>query len=233
MKDDLPIRMVVATRVASQDFYTRTAIGRSLNLYRNISKNLELRVYPENTRGLSEIYNLEIDASIERPAILVFIHDDVHLCDFWWAEEIINGLDRFALLGLCGNKIRFPGQPTWNCARDLKGPDQEGNLSGIVGSGRSFPDAVVMMNFGPSCCEVKLLDGLFLAARSSTLLDHGIRFDERLRFHFYDLDICRQFEIANLKMGTWRISMVHESGGMFGTPDWQESYVHYFSKWQN
>ena len=50
-------------------------------------------------------------------------------------------------------------------------------------------------------------------------------------FHFYDLDICRQFESKQLKMGTWPISVIHESGGAFGTPAWQDSYKKYLEKW--
>jgi GT2 family glycosyltransferase len=80
---------------------------------------------------------------------------------------------------------------------------------------------------------VKLLDGFFLAVRSETLLSKGIRFDETFDFHFYDMDFCRQAEEHGLRMGTWTLSAVHESGGSFGTSAWQQGYQKYLDKWKS
>jgi hypothetical protein len=38
------------------------------------------------------------------PAILVFIHDDVHLLDFYWPTRLHHGLAKFDILGLAGNR---------------------------------------------------------------------------------------------------------------------------------
>jgi hypothetical protein len=34
-------------------------------------------------------------------------------------------------------------------------------------------------------------------------------------------------------MGTWTISVIHQSGGNFGTPSWQAGYAKYLEKWQS
>jgi hypothetical protein len=34
-------------------------------------------------------------------------------------------------------------------------------------------------------------------------------------------------------MGTWPISVVHESGGSFGSPGWKAAYLKYLDKWQS
>jgi hypothetical protein len=90
--------------------------------------------------------------------------------------------------------------------------DDSGNLSGSVAHGTGFPPTV-LNRFGPPGKAVKLLDGFFLAVRSETLLSKGIRFDESFDFHFYDMDFCRQAEQHGLRMGTWTLSAIHESGG--------------------
>jgi hypothetical protein len=79
---------------------------------------------------------------------------------------------------------------------------------------------------------VKLLDGVLLAAHSETLISKNLRFDERFDFHFYDLDFCRQAEAKHLRLGTWPLSLIHESAGQFGSPAWREAYAKYLDKWK-
>jgi GT2 family glycosyltransferase len=85
--------------------------------------------------------------------------------------------------------------------------------------------------FGPSGVECKLLDGLMLVADSTRLVEAGVRFDEQFDFHFYDMDFCRQAELKGLRMGTWPISVVHESAGAFNTPPWRAGYERYLRKY--
>jgi GT2 family glycosyltransferase len=80
--------------------------------------------------------------------------------------------------------------------------------------------------------EVKLLDGVMLACRSEDLFNHDLRFDEQFDFHFYDLDFCRQAELRGLRMGTWRISVVHEGVGDMRTASWKNGYRKYLDKWE-
>jgi hypothetical protein len=223
------IRFVVATRETRDNFLTGTAIGKSLSLYRY--DFLELRLFPENKRGLPEVYNLAIEEARDEPAILVFIHDDVHLLDYFWVERVLRSLENFQLIGLAGNKRRVPRQPGWAFIDEKLTWDLPENLSGVVGHGKTFPPSHLSV-FGKPGQEVKLLDGLMLAARSQTFIDNDLRFDETFDFHFYDLDICRQAELKTVTMGTCALPVIHESGGSFGSESWRRGYQRYLDKWK-
>lgn len=223
-----PIRLVCGTRYSEAQFVENTALARSLKLYDHPPVQ-QLLLFDNNTTGLSTIYNRAIEHAKEHPAVLVFIHDDVSLCDFFWAERIREALERFDVVGLAGNTRRMPRQPSWAFSPDLKW-DKPEFLSGTVGHGKGFPCDIVSQ-FGPSGQACKLLDGLLLAADSERLVASGLRFDEQFDFHFYDLDFCRQAELKGMTMGTWPISVVHESGGAYGKPAWRAAYERYLRKY--
>lgn len=220
---------MVATRVDRKSFETETALGKSLAPFRKLPF-IQIRLSASNKSGLPAIYNKAIDESKDDPSILLFVHDDVYICDFFWFNQIINGLSRFDIIGLAGNKRRVSKQPSWAFIDNKFTWDSSENLSGLVGHGTGIPDYKLSI-FGQPCQEVKLLDGLFIACYSKTLLSNNIRFDECFDFHFYDLDFCRQAEKKGLKMGTWSVSVVHESDGAFGNYAWKKGYSRYLKKW--
>lgn len=224
-------RFVVSTRGTQEDFFANTATGKSLALYTYPDTGLFLNC--NNTQGLYNTFNRAIEACRDDPAILIFMHEDIHICDAFWRDHIVAALDQFDLVGLAGNRRRVPFQPSWAFVNGQFQWDAPENLSGAVAHGLGWPPKIVTV-YGPTRQEVKLVDGLMLIAHSQTLIDHDIRFDTTLDFHFYDLDICRQFEAKGLKIGTWDISVVHEStGGAFGSPDWRDAYQKYIAKWGN
>lgn len=222
------IRFVSGSRESKDDFARKTALGRSLSLYR--FSFVELRLFERNTRGLPSIYNEAIAESLNDPAILVFAHDDIHLCDFYWVNHIPSALQRFDIVGVAGNRRRVPNQPGWVFVDPGFTFDSGENLSGIVGQGKGFPPTELTV-YGPPFQQVKLLDGMLLACSSISLLANGLRFDEQFDFHFYDMDLCRQAEEKKLTMGTWGLSVVHESRGSFGTEQWKAAYARYLRKW--
>lgn len=228
MNENIKIKFVVATRNSADKFWSNTGTGASLALFS--SPLLEVVVYPENTKGLPEIYNNEIENSKHEPCLLVFAHDDLHILDFFWIQQIFNGLSRFGIVGIAGNKRRIPFQPSWAFVDEQFTWDAPLNLSGVVGHGHSFPPTNIS-NFGPPFQEVKLLDDLILASFSETLIKNYMRFDEKFKFHFYDMDFCRQAEIRGISMGTIPLSLIHQSGGNFGSEDWKNSYREYLQKW--
>ncbi len=221
-------RFVCASRESREDFAVKTALGRSLALYKY--PFVELRLFPSNAVGLPALYNAAISEAVADPATLIFVHDDVFLCDFFWPNHLYAGLRSFDVLGLAGNKRRLPKQPSWFFKDAELNRDAPENYSGVVAHGSTFPPQNVSF-YGPPCQQVKLLDGLMLAVKSETLLTRDVRFDERFDFHFYDLDFCRQAELRQLRMGTWTLSVIHESGGAFGTPSWRAGYEKYLEKW--
>ena len=225
--DQLPIRIICATKCSESDF-SNTYTGVSLNSFSKISE-FELRVFTENKKGLSEVYNIAIEEAINSPAILVFIHDDVLISDYFWSSRIINSLKYFDVVGVVGNTQRISKQPGW-IMLDLEGNIAEKSLlSGSIGQGNSFPPNQLDY-FGPAGLECKLMDGVFLAASSKTLLENKLRFDPQFKFHFYDIDFCRSVEQAGLKMGTTDISLLHQSYGQL-TTEWLDSYKLYLEKW--
>jgi hypothetical protein len=224
----LKIRFVCATRATQEDFFAKTALGRSLTLLARVV-SVDIRLFPSNSTGLPVLYNTALREAVQDPAILIFAHDDIHICDFFWASSIVGGLQHFDILGLAGTRRRLPRQPAWLFTDTDMTRDAE-YLSGVVGHGTGFPPEDITV-FGPPFQEVKLLDGVMLVARSETLLSKGISFDERFDFHFYDMDFCRQAELQNLRMGTWSISVIHESAGTFGSPAWHAAYRRYLEKW--
>jgi len=179
---------------------------------------------------LSVIYNSAIERFSDEPCILVFAHDDLYILDFYWMHSVFNGLHHFGIVGCAGNMSRVPFQPSWAFKNIDFEWDFPQNLSGIIGHGKQFPPEGLAV-FGPPFQQVKLLDGLFLAAFSDTLKKTNLRFDERFDFHFYDMDFCRQAEQLGVSMGTIPLSIVHESGGGYASSSWRESYEKYLQKW--
>lgn len=224
-----PIRLVCATRCSQANFMHETALGRSLAVQRQAPPP-ELLLFDNNSTGLATLYNAAIEQAASSPAILVFVHDDVSIQDFFWTQRIHEALAQFDVVGLAGNRRRSPRQPAWAFATaDFKWDSPE-YLSGSVGHGKGFPCDFVSY-YGPSGVECKLMDGLMLISDSSRLIESGVRFDEQFAFHFYDMDFCRQAELKGLRMGTWPISVVHESAGAFNTPSWRAAYEGYLRKY--
>lgn len=224
----MKVRIVCATRAARESFAKSTALGKSLSLLRPAA--VELRLFARNAAGLPSVYNTAIDEAAADPAILLFIHDDVHLCDFHWTDTLNDSLERFAVVGVAGNRRRLPRQPGWCFLDERFTRDHRENLSGIVGHGHGFPAERIDV-YGPSRQRVSLLDGVLLAVKSETLHEKAIRFDERFDFHFYDLDFCRQAERAGIALGTCALSLIHESQGSFGGESWRRAYERYLEKW--
>ena len=224
------VKFVVASRVREAEFYEKTATGRSLRLYN--FPFVDVHLFPENAEGLPKLYNSVIERSTNDPCVLIFAHDDLHIVDYYWADQTIRGLAQFQILGIVGNTRRVPRQPSWAFVDDAFTWDAQKHFSGVIGTGTGFPPRHLGV-FGPSGVQVKLLDGLFLAAHSTTFIDNVLRFDERFDFNFYDLDLCRQAEQKNISCGTWPLSLIHESSGAdsYKSEAWRKAYAAYLEKW--
>jgi hypothetical protein len=224
----IPITVVCATKLTKDQFILSSQTGKSLFSLRNTSP-VQVRLFEENSIGLSELYNLVIEEAKESPSLLIFMHDDVLINDFFWTQRIYDGLKNFDIVGVVGNTRRSNGQPGW-IMTNLNGTlDDFKYLSGAIGQGSKFPPEKLDV-FGPSGLECKLMDGVFLAAYSETLHASGLRFDPAYKFHFYDIDFCRSAEMLNLKMGTIPLSIVHASYGGLDQA-WLDAYQRYLKKW--
>ena len=224
--------IISATRLDEKSFYERSMLGRCLgSSYSNYG--IRQSIFFENTDGLAKAYNKIILDSGSEDEILIFVHDDIFICDFFWPDRIVQGLGAFDIIGLAGNKCRAPRQPSW-AFREFNEDhgfiwDEQKNLSGVVGHGEDFPCSLSL--YGNVFQPCILLDGLFLSARRSFFLKNKILCDEIFDFHFYDMDLCRQTEAKKLAAGTVPLSVIHKSGGNFGSPAWREAYRKYLEKW--
>ena len=224
------INIISATRLSHDDFIAEAPLGASLKRLA-FDKRIHARIAFENRSGLSEIYNLCIDAP-QAAEILVFIHDDVWLDDYFFADRIIAGLQNFDILGIAGNRRRRPRQPSWAFTGQMNDKfiwDERENLSGAVAHGIAPVGRVT--NYGPMPAPCELLDGVLLAVRRDTLRSTGVRFDPRFDFHFYDLDFCRSARAAGLVLGTGAVALTHRSQDAFGSADWHRNYEIYLEKW--
>lgn len=222
------IEIISATRLSEGEFWNKSALGISL---RRLAKDTRLvaRIAFENQRGLPEVFNARID-SPDNHEILLFMHDDVWLDDYFLADHVIDGLKTFDVIGVAGNRRRLPNQPAWAFIDNEHTWDIPDNLSGCVAHAMHPFGPVSVYGVVPAECE--LLDGVFLAARKSRLRATRVQFDPRFDFHFYDMDFCRSARNNGLRLGTWPISLTHQSGGAFGNPDWKEQYGLYQEKWE-
>ena len=223
------LRIVSATRLNEKAFWLGSALGESLAALRT-DPRLSFDIAFENTAGLPQVYNARLRDAAASEAIL-FIHDDIWLDDPEWIEKVFTALQRYDVIGLAGNRRRVKRQPAWLYTKVENGRfwlDSD-NLSGAVAHGK-LPRGEVTY-FGPSPAACELLDGLFIAARCDVLLASGVAFDERFKFHFYDLDFCRSARAAGLSIGTWPIEVTHQSTGAFHSTGWQDGLARYLGKW--
>lgn len=221
------IVFVIGTRSNQADFHIDTMTGQSLEFYNYPFSSAD--VYYENTKGLPEIYNDAINKYLNQDIVIVFAHDDIHIMDFFWANKLYEGLSKFDVVGVAGNKNRAKNQPSWAFKNTMGEWDDMENLSGVVGHGKKFPGDSIGI-YGP-CGEVEILDGVLIATTTDLLRREKIKFDSLFKFHFYDMDFCRTCKLHGLKIGTIPLSIMHGSKGNFANNSWLNSYKDYLSKW--
>jgi GT2 family glycosyltransferase len=224
------VLIVAATKFDKLYFERFMYLGLSLKRL-SYDKTIESSIIYDSRVGLPGIYNSHL-VEAHRDKIVVFTHADVYIDDYFISGRLHEALQRFDIIGLAGNKRRLPRQPSWAFVNDSPQFtwDNFENLSGAVSHFNEKGSEV--STYGPLPAQCQLLDGVFLAARVSTLLDRKVLFDERFPFEFYDLDFCRTAVNAGLTLGTWPIAITHASGGSFGSPGWRTCRDLYYVKWQ-
>jgi hypothetical protein len=223
------IEIVSATRLSENDFYNKSALGISLRRLA-FDRRLVQRITFNNQRGLPTIYNDRISAA-DNNDMLIFIHDDVWIDDYFLSERVIEGLQKYDIIGVAGNRRKVKNQPGWGFVDSKFTEDDKSNLSGSVAHGK-FPFGNVHV-FGAVPADCELLDGVLIAAKKSVLVSKEVMFDPQFNFHFYDMDFCRSARECGLRLGTWAICITHQSLGGFGTKQWTESYLAYKEKWRD
>ncbi|MBK1683825.1 tetratricopeptide repeat protein [Rhodoferax fermentans] len=225
---EMPSVVVIsASKLHEAAFWEQSALGQSLRRLCQQGERISVDIAFDNARGLPEIFNAAIGRSKEDD-ILVFVHDDVWLDEYNFSQTVAEGLQQFDVIGVAGNKRRLPNQPAWCFVDQQFTWENKSNLSGQVSHGASAFGQLSDFGEMPVACE--LLDGVFLAARKNTLTVNKVQFDPQFDFHFYDLDFCCNARESGLTLGTWPIHLTHQSGGAFGSLDWQRSFLRYQNK---
>ena len=227
------IEFVSATRLTKDQFWEKSALGRSLSrIDPQEHERFVARVAYENSRGLPLVFNERIEAA-PPDHILVFLHDDLWIDDFFICDHLEEALHEFHVVGVAGNARRAAFQPGWAfvITDNVVDWDQPAHLRGAIAHG---PEPFgKIRRYGPTYEECELLDGAFVAVRAATLAAAGLRFDPRFNFHFYDLDFCRAAREKGLRLGCWPIALTHQSPGGYGDAVWQAGYDAYIAKWKS
>lgn len=224
--------VISATRLTEKAFWEESALGLSLKRLCLID-DIEYQIEFCNSQSLALIYNKAILAN-SLDSILLFVHDDVWIDDYYLCIRLKEGLQKFDIIGLAGITKRVPMQVTWVPEGFMKPGNNTKSLklmSGSVGHGER-PGGIADW-YGEVAQQCVLLDGVFLAAKAATLVDANCLFDNRFSFHFYDLDFCRTAEQLGLRAGTWPIAITHQSGGNFNSDAWRQAAAVYIDKWKS
>lgn len=218
------IEIIIATRLSKDDFWEQSATALSLRRLEYDSRWVP-RVAFENNQGLPDVYNAHISAGVP-DSIVIFIHDDVWIDDYFFFQRIVEGLQIYDVIGVAGNREIAPFQRSWaSLDSNFTCPDPR---SGAIAFGKQPFGSVTF--FGAAPAECQLLDGVLLAAKKEILTANGLLFDPKFDFHFYDMDFCRQAKQLGLRLGTWPISLTHQSNGNYDEK-WLRKYYSYLEKW--
>jgi hypothetical protein len=130
------IEIISATCQNEQFSWEHSPLGISL---RCLSFDVSLYCYIayENKISLGEIYNQRINSTSTHD-VLVFIHDDVWIDNFYLVDHILQGLEQYDVIGVAGNLRRLPYQPSSVFIDNKFTWDEKKNLSGAVAHGTTL-----------------------------------------------------------------------------------------------
>ncbi len=170
---------------------------------------VDLHVEYDNSAGLGQLYNKELDTHRNYDWI-IFAHDDIRILSYDIYHRLLDaerrGYDVVGVAGAKGYEIPNPTVPTgwWSP------PNRAFGLAGFVShniDGKSH-----MTVYGPAPQRVLVIDGLFIAI-SRHALEKGLRFDEDFDFHGYDISLCLRAWQLGIKCGVEPIYVEHASPG--------------------
>ncbi|KPA18461.1 hypothetical protein MHK_001283 [Candidatus Magnetomorum sp. HK-1] len=217
--------LIISASRTQKDQISTTPLYQSIQF---IQDQVKLVIVSENSVGLPDVYNEYIShASKQSHDIIAFIHDDVSIEDSMFRHKLYQAAQSRSIIGVAGTSDLTIGKPTlWH-----KMSPNEAHWSGAVA--HPFQGGVRMTHFGTSPKDCIVLDGLFIAARLSDLLQHQLRFDSQFDFHHYDLDFCIQAHKKGLKLTTWPIWLYHSSPGLasINNPIFQASEIRFINKY--
>lgn len=210
------IQIVTATKGS----FNNTLLHKSTKTIVNVS------TFEHNTKPLTHVYNNAIKKFKDSTDWIVFVHDDVIIEAPEALERQLNNLGNvYDVIGCAGvREVKLSSPALWHLMGDKA--HQRGAVSHLH-DGKKY-----MTSFGPYPDRVILIDGVFMAAKT-TVFDK-VTFDETnpAGFHFYDLDFSMACHKAGFKVGVGDITITHASPGLREfTQDWKNGDAWFLKKW--
>ena len=232
------VLLVTATKVKTLEEFKHRPLASSLEVLcdkRYDENQFDFEVVKDNTSGLSEVYNRFINEK-NKDKIVLFVHDDVEIHDLHLVEKLNES--QWDITGLAGaSQFTFQDKNLWHVCAPRE------TLSGAVTHPLAVQEQTIVRVdnskrlttlFGPWPQRCLILDGLFLAVNVEKALEVNWFFDERHKFHHYDIASCLSANEKKLTMGTYPIFVVHHGlGNSFMTPEWEQSNEDFKKNWQS
>lgn len=219
------VLIVTCTKAKTDKEFEQRPIFLSLKRQYEINSNVDIHVFKDNKKGLSECYNEVINNPQNLNKTVLFVHDDVVLEDVFLYEKLINS--PYSITGLAGSKTFNKGSQTlaWHIAA--------GDKSNLIGEvAHSAENKTWTTVFGPTNSRALIIDGLFIACKIKDIVDKQLTFDEDFRFHFYDIAFCLRANTNQVTCGVLPIRVIHYGlGDSMLTSDWENANLLFKQKY--
>ncbi len=199
-------------------------------------KDYKITILPENRKGFCKLYNEFISSTTAD--VLVFMHDDIEIHDYFFYEKIIKAHKQYNIVGVAGaasQQYNTSSTPAWHlCMIDNK--DGRGFLSHqIPANTTSYPFPYINSSyFGPTPAEVVFIDGVLTSFDVIKVRDSQVKFNETYTFHHYDMSMCADARYNNLSIGVTPIFGIHHGLGVFHTdPLWHQLAANFINDYKD
>lgn len=206
--------IVSATRNKQSDTDNVPPLVESLKEFTSLYGDHNLEMNWENTDGLPAVYNKYLTkVNLAKYSNIIYVHDDVYIDDLKCFEKIEKQFDLgYSVVGLAGgSKVKIKQPALWHYMSDRE--SQHGAVTHIHG------DVNYVTVFGTTPARALIMDGLFLAIDCKKFLQNPVTFDERFKFHHYDIDFCLQCNKNKHKLVIDYINVIHKSHGLLNMND--------------
>ncbi len=202
----MPKTLIVSATSKKDDY--DTLLYWSLSEH-NLHDNVDIQFVTKNQSGLCDVYNRYLTDKYDT---IIFVHDDVQIDTVNFVEKVNNALIKYDVVGVAGGGVVSvtPDTPIlWHIM--TKKETHSGTVLHIDNKGHRYPSY-----FGDNPKSVSILDGVFLAINTKSILSKNITFDPNLKgFHHYDIKFCIDCKVAGLKLSTLGdVVIAHASPGL-------------------
>lgn len=232
------VLLVTATKTKTLEEFQQRPLAQSLQTLvdkRYDDTLFDFEVVKDNTVGLPEVYNRYITEK-NKDKLLLFVHDDLEIHDLNLVEKL--NLSPWDITGLAGgDTFEFKDKNLWHICS--KRESQSGSVSHPLcwqegGELKVDHNKQIVTTFGPTPKRMLILDALFMCVNVERALEAQFSFDERFKFHHWDISSCLIANEKKLTMGTLPIYCLHHGlGNSFMTPEWEKSNETFKNVWQN